>query len=254
MRLVVLGSGTCVPSANRSSSGYWLEALTARLRLDSGAGTVHAMARAQLPWETLTHQLISHFHIDHTGDLAALLFAFRHGRSAPREAPLTLAGPVGLRDVLERLRDALYPGLLTQDFPLEILELPCDGRVDLGGGVELRLAKTPHTGESVALRIDAGSRSLGYTGDTAYAPELAAFFRGVDVLLAECSFIDAAARGTTCHLTADELATLARDASAGHLVATHMYFDPDAARLTDRLSRVYPGRVTVAHDGLALDW
>src|SRR5947209_5594292 len=123
MRLTILGSGTCVPSGIRNSAGFWLEAGGARLRLDCGAGTVHAMARAGLPWETLTHQAISHFHLDHVGELPALLFAFRYGRSQSRSAPLTLVGPVGLRALVEKLEAAFDQKLLEQQFPVEVREL-----------------------------------------------------------------------------------------------------------------------------------
>src|SRR5688572_11187178 len=101
MRLTILGSGTCVPSGARNSSGYWIDAGALRIRLDCGSGTVHATARYGLPWEELTHQVISHFHLDHVGELPALLFSFKHGRSAPRSAPLHLVGPAGLGALLE---------------------------------------------------------------------------------------------------------------------------------------------------------
>ena len=80
MRLTILGSGTATPSGRRASSGYWLDAGDARLRLDCGAGTVHAMARWGLPWEALTHQWVSHFHVDHAGELPARLARGFSGR------------------------------------------------------------------------------------------------------------------------------------------------------------------------------
>jgi hypothetical protein len=36
-------------------------------------------------------------------------------------------------------------------------------------------------------------------------------------------------------------------------VATHSYFDPDAEGLARRLAERFGGRVTIAHDGLAVD-
>ncbi|MSP17092.1 MAG: ribonuclease Z [Myxococcales bacterium] len=248
MRLVVLGSGTCVPSGQRSSSGYWIEAGAARLRLDCGSGTVHAMARFGLPWTTLTHQVITHFHIDHVGELPALLFALRYGRSTPRSAPLSLVGPNGLRALVEGFERLLNQRLLEQEFPVDVVELAPDAVIELGGGAKLRVAKTPHTTESLAVRVEHDGRSIGYTGDTSPSDELADFFAGVDLLVAECSFLDNAKQ--TPHLCADDVARLATMAGAGRLLATHSYFDPEAAGLATRLARGYAGPIGIAEDGM----
>lgn len=251
MQLTVIGSGTCVPSGERGSAAYWIDAGPLRVRLDCGAGSVHGMARHGLPWETLTHQLISHFHLDHVGELPMLLFAFRHGRAGVRREPLTLVGPAGLAELIAGLEATLGQRLLEQEFPVIVKELAPGGLLELAPGAQLAVVATPHTDESLALRLDVEGRSFGYTGDTAPSPDLAAFFRGVDVLLAECSFLDDA-RGTR-HLTADDAADLATAAGARYLVATHCYFDPVALRLEERLARRFAGRVTVAYDGLRVE-
>jgi ribonuclease BN (tRNA processing enzyme) len=251
MRLVVLGSGTCVPSGTRLPSGYWVEAGPARVRLDCGAGTVHAMARWGLPWDTLTHQFVSHFHLDHVGELPFLCFSLRYGRAGrPRSSPFTIAGPAGLRALVEDLERVLRQQLLEQEFPTDVRELAPGEALDLGGGATLRVARAPHTAESLAVRIEAGGASLGYTGDTAPSDDLAAFFRGVDVLIAECSFLDGDKK--TPHLTANDAASLASAARAKRLVATHCYFDPEEADLGARLAEGFGGEITVATDGLSL--
>jgi ribonuclease BN (tRNA processing enzyme) len=251
MKLTVLGSGTSAPSAKRCSAGLWLEVGPAHLRLDCGAGTLHAAARLGLPWENITHQFISHFHIDHCGELPALLFGMRWGLPAPRTAPLALVGPVGLRALLEALSAAFQEALLEPRFPVEIHELPPGGALDLGGGATLRVHETPHNAESLAARVDCAGRSFGYTGDTAPSDELAAFFAGVDLLVAECSFLDDP-RGTR-HLTPAGTGALATRAGARRLVATHAYFDPEAADLAARLAAHYAGPILLATDGLAVE-
>jgi ribonuclease BN (tRNA processing enzyme) len=72
----------------------------------------------------------------------------------------------------------------------------------------------------------------------------------VDALVAECSFLED--RRGTPHLTAAETAALATASGVPHLVATHFYFDPEAAGLEERLGRAFRGRVTVARDGMVL--
>jgi ribonuclease BN (tRNA processing enzyme) len=251
LRLTVLGSGTCVPAANRCSSGYWIDAGASRVRLDCGSGTVDAMARFDLPWKELTHQFISHFHLDHVGELAGLLFALKYGRADRRSAPLTLVGPAGLRALVERVAAAYGEALLEQEFPLVFTELEPDASLDLDGGAVLRVAKTPHTEESLAVRVEHGGRAIGYTGDTAPSPDLSRFFADVDVLVSECSFLEP--NRAIKHLAADDVADLATGARARRLVATHCYFDPEAARLGERLAGRYAGPIDVARDGMTVE-
>lgn len=265
MELTVIGSGTCVPNPARLPAGFWLAVGDIRLRIDCGSGTVHATGRHGLDWETQTHQFISHFHLDHIADLLPLLFAFKYGRHPAPRGPLQIVGPLGLE---KRVRDdaaRAMPSILDLDFPLIFHDLaPGESlALDAANAVQLRVAKTAHTAESIALRIDAEAtaetpkKSFGYTGDTARDLALADFFHGVDVLVAEVSFIDDALH--TAHLTASQAAELAAAAHAKHLVATHCYFDPEADALADRLenmlaSQAVKASVTVAADGTRLTW
>ena len=96
MKLTILGSGIVVPSGERNSAGYFVELPDARVMIDCGAGTVHALARYGLPWEQMTHLFISHFHVDHVCELAALFYALRYGMKTDRGARFTIVGPCGL--------------------------------------------------------------------------------------------------------------------------------------------------------------
>lgn len=248
MQLVVLGSGTQRPSATRASSGYWLSAGAARVRLDCGAGSVHAMARCDLPWEELTHQFISHFHVDHVGELPYLLASLKYGTSRPRKAPLSLLGPVGLGAYLEGAARLHRQRFMDQAFPISLAELHPGDVVDTPD-FRLLVAKTPHTDESLAVRIERDGRAFGYTGDTAPDAALGAFFRGVDLLVAECMFLDDP-QGTK-HMTADDVAALAAASKARRLLVTHCAFDP--RDLPQRIGWRYPGEILLAEDGLVLD-
>jgi ribonuclease BN (tRNA processing enzyme) len=190
VRLVILGSGTAIPSGTRSSAGFWLEGAGFKIRLDCGSGTVHSMARHGVDWKRLSHQFISHFHIDHVGELPALLFGFRVGMPEGRPEPLTLVGPAGLRRLVEGWSSTYRYDFQTLPVPVEIQELAPGSALELAPGAMLSVAKAPHTPESLAVRIDAHGRSVGYTGDTAPSPDLAKFFAGVDLLLSECSFLE----------------------------------------------------------------
>jgi ribonuclease BN (tRNA processing enzyme) len=251
MKLTILGSGTVVPSGSRNSAGYFVELPDARIMMDCGAGTVHALARYQLPWELMTHLLVSHFHVDHIGELASLFFAFRYGMKTNRKEPLTLVGPLGIDRVLDGLRTAFGSNLFQPMFPVNVRMMPPGERLELGNQSTLTVAKTPHTDESLALRIDSRGRTLCYTGDTDYCEDLASFFTGADVLISECSFREH--RAGIPHLSITQAAQLAARAAVAKLIVTHFYFEMNDVELKRELERNYSGEVIIGRDGLSLE-
>ena len=129
--------------------------------------------------------------------------------------------------------------------------LPPGGHIQLGRTGRLSVAKTPHTDESLAGRIDAPNASICYTGDTAYSEELAAFFSEADLLISECSFREP--REGVPHLSIREAAMIASGAEVRRLIVTHFYFDVDEAALRAELRKDYSGEVLIGKDGMQIE-
>ena len=247
MRLVTLGTGTVALTGARVCAGHLVEAGAVRLLLDCGSGITHRLAELQVQWREITHVAITHFHTDHIGDLPTLVFAWKYGDRPGRSAPLTLIGPHGLVDQLERLAGAFGEWLREPGFPLTVVELDAGGSLELGDGVRLRATKVPHTPESVAYSIERGGRRIVYTGDTGYDPMLAEWARGTDVLLCECSLpVDMAIAE---HLTPEQCGALAAAALPGHLVLTHFYPPVERIDVRAAVAMHYAGPITLADDG-----
>ena len=251
MKLTILGSGTAVPNGERNSAGYFVETPDARVMMDCGAGTVHALARYSLPWEGMTHLFVSHFHVDHIGELASLFFAFRHGMPSPRTQPLTVLGPQGLDRLMSGLQQTFDSKLFDPRFPIELRMLEPGDRLELGIDSLLSVAKTPHTGESLAVRIDSGGRAVCYTGDTGYSEEVAGFFNKASVMVSECSYRKP--RPEVAHLSVSEVARMAVIAQAARLVVTHFYFDVNDEELKQELQNNFFGEVIIGRDGMAIE-
>jgi len=251
MKLTILGSGTAAPSGVRNSSGYFVETPSVRMMMDCGAGTVHALARYGLPWESMTHLLISHFHTDHIGELASLMFAFKWGMRTARSEPLSLLGPVGLAQILEGLDRTLDLRLNELRFPIECRELLPGDQYQAAGGCLLSVTRTPHTRVSLAARIDQRGRSICYTGDTGYSEGVAAFFGDADLMISECSFEEP--KPGIPHLSIREVSMMAQQARAARLVVTHFYFDVDELDLAARLRQGYSGEVLIGRDGMCVE-
>jgi len=251
--LTVLGSGTLVPDASRHSAAHLLQVGSTSVLLDCGPGTVHGFARYGVGWQDLSHVVVSHFHNDHIGDIGALMLAFKRGLAEPRTEPLTLVGPVGLGDLLERLAAALGTHVLDPGFEVRIVELrPGDAHV-AADDVTVRCHPTPHTPESVAYRLEGGWGSVGYTGDMGPSEAVADFLTGCDTLIAECTVPDAAAIDT--HLSPSSLAGLAGRALPGLLLVVHVGSGHTPEEAARRVRRAYDGVVVpVTADGLRVRW
>jgi ribonuclease BN (tRNA processing enzyme) len=247
MRLVTLGTGTVALSGARVCAGHYVEAGTVRLLLDCGSGVTHRLAELDIAWRAITHVAISHFHLDHIGDFATLVFAWKYGDRPGRSAPLTLIGPQGTSALVDRLAIAFGDWLHDPGFPITILELEPGAELELGDGVTLRATKVPHTPESVAYSIERGGRRIVYTGDTGYDPMLAEWARGADVLLCECSLpTDMAIES---HLTPEQCGALAAAALPMHLVLTHFYPPVERVDVRAIAGSLYGGPITLADDG-----
>jgi ribonuclease BN (tRNA processing enzyme) len=249
-RVTILGSGTCVPSLFRSACAVLVETGGSRLLLDLGPGTMRRLLEAGVPIEGIDWIVLSHFHPDHSGELAAFLFATRYG-AAPRRRPLTVAGGPGLQGFFQRL-EALYGrwiALPPEEFGLvELAGEACRQE----GAFQLETAATDHNPESIALRITGrDGRSLVYSGDTGPdCPGLRALARGVDLLICEASLPDAQRRPG--HLSPLLAGRLAAAAEVGALVLTHFYPACEAIDIEAECRRAWSGPLLIAQDLLRI--
>ena len=253
MKFIVLGSGTSVPHATRSSSGYWLETAAGTILLDCSASTLHRIAQENLDWANLDAVWISHFHLDHVGGLAPFLFGTRNAEETQnREKPLKIFGAKGLKKLLEAFDDAGEYKLLKQPFPVEIIEVEPLEKFEILPGVAADTMKTPHTDESLAVRIRAEDKTLVYTADTAFDKTIRTFAKNVDLLIMECSFFKN--KPVKKHLELAEAMYLINQAKPKKAVLTHFYAEWDAVDFALEVERFSPPcEVLEARDGLRIE-
>lgn len=253
MKLVILGSGTSVPHPQRASSAYWLETKGGSLLLDISPDATHRLAQEALDWPNLDAIWVSHFHLDHLGGLAPFLFGLKWApQTQERSKPLRIFGPQGVTRLLETIDQSNQYRLLDQHFIIECVEIDSGSDVEILPGVNAQTFSTPHTRESLAIRLnEVNGPSLVYTSDTGMTDEIAHFAFGTDLLLMECSF--RRDKPLQTHLELGDAMRLADLAKPKRLVLTHLYPEWDDVDLVGEAGLLWPGETIAAWDGLRLE-
>lgn len=249
MKLIVLGSGTGVPSLVRNAPGYFIEALGQEFLVDCGSGSLLQMERAGKHYRPLDAVFMTHTHPDHIGDLIPLIHALKITPGFRREKPLKLFGPAGLAAFYH---DCIAPVVTKpKHFEVQITEVATPWAF---GGLNVRSAPTVHSDklQSVAYRFEADHRSLVLSGDCDYDSALVDLSQAADLLVLDCSFPDALkVKG---HLSASECGRVAREAKVKKLLLSHLY--PTAAAEDTRVMEcrtVFEGDVQLAEDLMELE-
>ncbi len=114
-------------------------------------------------------------------------------------------------------------------------------------------ARVEHPVEAYALRLEAGGSTLTYSGDTAPCEALDDLARGVDVLLAEATYVDGRDNPPLLHLTGREAGETAQRGGVGRLVVTHVPPWESWERAVAEAATTYTGPVLQAAPGLVLE-
>ena len=247
MELILLGSGTGVPLADRGCPSLAFLVNERTVLFDMGPGTMRQLLRAGLDHQNVAGVWLTHFHPDHTGGLVHFLFATRHPGVVRRRNPFHISGPRGTKHFLSSLQQVYGDWLVLPPEVMRFREIqPGDKAIDEG---ELRISCCPtrHTQESIAYRLeDSDGKKVVYSGDTGYCEEIISLARGADLLILECSFPDG--KETEGHLTPTLAGKIAQAAGARRLLLTHFYPECLKTDFESRCRAAYNGELMVGRD------
>jgi len=247
MKLIVLGSGTCVPSAQRCSPGYYLETEDTGILIDCGSGVLRQLDRAERDFSSLDAVFITHAHPDHIADLLPLIHALLATPGLTIKKPLPIFGPPEVGTFIEMCISSLMGRI--KELPIVFHE--SGGKIDIKD-IFVFSSRTMHSVNSFAYRFEQGERSVVITGDSDYDSRLVEFSMKATLLVADCSFLDE--EKVAGHMVPRECGLLAKEAGVRTLILSHIY--PSQYPETERLKecrRVYDGTVVLAEDMMEFD-
>ena len=243
MRVVILGAGTSIPAKDHSPSGIYIRAGREHLLFDVGPGTLQRLYTVGVSPFQLDRIFLTHYHVDHCLELVTILFALRIPQPV-RKKPLTVYGPQGLTTLYRRLNQAFNGWLEPTTYRLALKEIG-ETTVRLPG-YRVRSKRMHHSTAALGYRLEARGKSVVYSGDTDYCPEIIELGHDADVLILECSHPDE--RKVSGHLTPSECGQIAAAAHCKHLVLIHFYPVFKGYNIRQRVRRSFRRRLTLARD------
>ena len=243
MKVVMLGTGTGVPVKARGYAGIYVRVAGEHILLDAGPGALKQLLEAGATYLDLDRLFLTHFHPDHCLDLVSILFAMRMPQPA-RTKPFMLYGPRGLKRLYRQLNTAFHGWISPRTYRL-ILKEHDETTLRLPG-YTVRAARMDHSTPALGYRIQAGGKSLVYSGDTDVCPAIVELGRRADLLVLECSMPDT--HKVSGHLTPSECGRIAAAARCRQLALTHFYPIVKLATAARQVRQHFAGRLTLAHD------
>lgn len=254
MALTILGSGTCVPSLQRSACSALMQVNNSRLLFDLGPGTMRRLLETDTCILDIGFIFFSHFHPDHTGELVSFLFASKYPGANRRKKPLTVVAAKGFSDFLNGLKQGYGEWIELAPEVLSVIELDNTGP-DTRRFKNFVLKSIPvmHRKESIAFRIEnADGKSIVYSGDTDYSENLIDLAAGADILICESALPDHLK--VEGHLTPSLAGKIAAAAGVKKLVLTHFYPECETADIEGQCRKTYAGPLILARDLMQIEF
>ena len=242
--LIVLGSGTGIPSLRRGSPGLLVLSDRTKLLIDSGSGTLRKMLEVGVTYRDIDIILYTHIHPDHVSDLVPIIFASKYA-DLPREKELLCFGGPGFKTYFEKLKTLYGHWIEPQSYQLILKEASQEALFYR----DLRIVskRMAHISESVGYRIEfKDGKAMAVSGDTDYCQNIVDVASRVDLLVLECSFPDG--KKVEGHLTPSLAGRIAMESRCKKLLLTHLYPVCDQFDIVNQCRQVYQGEIILGED------
>jgi ribonuclease BN (tRNA processing enzyme) len=241
VKFTVIGCSPAWPNPGGAHSGYLVEHGSRRLLVDCGPGVL-ARLRERDIWPHFDAIAITHFHLDHWGDLVPWVWGamYRARGVAINDRP-ELWVHRGGREVLEQFGGRFgFSDMFDRVFTLREYEPETTFTT---AGIDVTPMRLPHyTLETYGFRMQADGTTIAYSGDSGPTERLAELARDADLFVCEATLESGDADGLPRgHLSVEEALEAAAASGARRTILTHMPVEIPV-----------PEGVERAHDGLEI--
>jgi ribonuclease BN (tRNA processing enzyme) len=232
LSLTILGCSGTYAAPGGACSGYLVRSATTSVLVDCGPGTL-ANLQEHVSLADLDAVVVTHEHPDHWLELPVMRNALKYSLNRAGVPLFTTVGTLKLGHPF-----GLSPGV----FAAEVI---ADGDSVTVGDLVFRFSRTDHPVETLAVRVDCGNESVGYSSDTGPGWSCEALGEGLDLLVAEATFRHGDGNDPV-HLTARQAGEQARAVGARRLLITHLLPGSDQAGAVAEAADAYGAAVEAA--------
>lgn len=236
LKLTVIGEWGSYPKKGGASAGFLLQANGFTLLIDCGSAVLSKLQKL-IDLSQLDAVIISHYHADHIADIGVLQHGcFVEQLLGKRQEQLVIYGHDKNKTEFSKLT---YKNVTVgQRYnPNEQLKI---------GPFSITFLQTNHSVPCYAMKIVHGDKSLVYTADTAFFPQLIEFCRSTNLLLAECSFYGEQVFPESGHMNSFDVGKLANGSAVEAVCLCHLPHFGQLENLITEVQKFYDGEVMLA--------
>jgi phosphoribosyl 1,2-cyclic phosphodiesterase len=232
----------------RASGGVWLSVGNTNLYIDPGPGALVRClsSKPRLEPSTLDGILLTHKHLDHSGDINVMIEAMTEGGFKKRGV---LFAP---RDALEEDPVVLKYAMGYVE-KIEVLKEDSEYRI---GDIRFSTArKHQHQVETYGLNFKISPRTISFITDTKFFPELPNLYRG-EILVIHVVRLKPIGDGPIDHLSIEDVKSIVKKTKPKLTILTHFGMTMIKAKpwvVAAELEKELGLKVIAASDGMKID-
>ena len=227
LEIQFVGTGDAFGSGGRRNSAILVRDGRRTLLLDCGPTTLLGMKTLGVDPLEIDAVAITHFHGDHASGVPFLLLDYLFAN--PREKPLDILGPPGIRERVDRMTEMFgYSTEIKRPYALRYEEFRC-GETMEHAGFQITPSPAFHHPETLPhmLHVEAGNRSLCFSGDTGWTERLPEEVADVNLFICECVQME---EGFEYHLSSERLERERARFACERILLTHLGAEVLSAR------------------------
>jgi ribonuclease BN (tRNA processing enzyme) len=232
----------------RSSGGLWFSLKGVNLYMDPGPGAlVRCLAsKPRLDPTKLDGILLSHKHLDHSGDINVLIEAMTEGGYAKKGVVFAPADALEEDPVVFRY---------VRRYAERVELLKADSTYTLGGLNFSTAGRHEHSVETYGVNFHLSGATLSYITDTKYYPELLSQYPG-EILMLNVVLLAEVPDRKIDHFSLVDVRRILGETRARVIILTHFGMRLLQAKpweVAEQLSAEFGKKVIAARDGMTLD-
>lgn len=238
------GARIMVANQIQASGGIWLSLNGTEILIDPGPGSIVQSTQRQLKADKLKAIILSHRHLDHSGDLNIMVEAMTQGGFQPRGKVFLPADALGREPVLFSY---------LQDYLDSVETLHEGGSYQIDNVTFSTPVRHIHSVETYGLKFTTGEHSFSYIADSCFFEGLIEAYKA-DLTIINMVFINP--RAGVAHLAQEDAEKLINGIKPKIAILSHFglsVWKAHPPEVAEQLSQKTGIRVIAAHDGLKFD-